>query len=178
MDFLTEDKTLLNGQVYALISVVSEDANQKSSQCALKIKGVFPDKESANDFVKVCMQEDPSFDIYLVEMGKWLPIPPKNEEIKDEVHQNQVLNDIIQGYKEQQVIAKNHFEERKREDLDATIQDKLKNKQVSEDNTPLQLSEEQLKDLRFSLGKPLTEDEFKQYQKDNPDNNIVKTNVD
>lgn len=179
MDFLDEDTTVPKNQNYALISVVEPNSNQKSNQCALKIKGVFESREEAEKHVQLCMKMDPTFDIYLVEMGKWLPIPPNNSEIEDEVHQNDTLNNLIKGYKEQQILSKQHFEERKREQINAMLEQNLLNKQDSnidlselEKDPPLKLTEEQLKDLKVNFGKPLTEEEFKQRNVD--ENSVMK----
>lgn len=188
MDFLDEDSTVLPSQKYALISVVSETTSQKSDKCALKIKGVFGTKEEAQMFANKCMQLDSSFDIYLVETGKWLPIPPNNDEIQDEVHQNKQLNEIIKGYKEQQLIAKQHYEERKKEQIEDMLAQNLKNSQLhpgesisssskidvndlENDVDRYQLSEEQISDLKVHIGKPLSEEEFKSR---NEEDTIVK----
>jgi len=117
IDHLEEDFIQIPSQKYALISVVSPKSTQKHSVCALKIRGVFSTKEDAEHYVKRLMQADDTFDVYLVDMYKWLPIPPENDMIEDKVYQEEMLNEIIQGHKESQLQAKQHFEERKKDSL-------------------------------------------------------------
>ena len=115
-DYLDEDPITVLGQTYALISFVSPDAKsaQKSTQYGLKIRGCFNTKEEAAAHVKKLQRLDPSFDIYLVDMYKWLAIPPDPEQIENQEYQEDFLNNLIKGYKESQLLARQHFEERKR----------------------------------------------------------------
>ena len=116
-DHLDEDFIKLSGQNFALISVVSPSSSQKHDVCAMKIRGVFDTKEDAQHHVKRLMQSDSTFDVFLVDMYKWLPIPPDNSKIDDAVYQEDVLNDIIRGHREEQLRVKEHFDERKKESL-------------------------------------------------------------
>ena len=121
-DYLEEDYIQMSGQNYALISVVSPSSSQKYNTCALKIRGVFATKEDAQHHVKRLMQSDSTFDVFLVDMYKWLPIPPNADAIEDKVYQEDVLNDIIRGHAEEQFRVKQHFDERKLDSmLPATI---------------------------------------------------------
>ena len=115
VDFLQGDTNLISGQKYALISVVSPDGNQKNKSCAVKIKAVFETVEEAQISAKKMQAADPLFDIYLVEMGKWLPIPPNNDMIESQEYQDNLLNEIIHAHVNEKERAKQFFEERKHE---------------------------------------------------------------
>ena len=112
VDLLAVDPITIPGQKYALISVVS---SQEGTTHALKIRGVFDDLESAQKHAKDLNTLDSQYDIMVAEMYKWLPIPPNKDDIENQVHQNEVLNSIITGHKEEQKRAKAFFEERKSE---------------------------------------------------------------
>lgn len=155
MDFLDEDTQTLAGQKYALISIVSPQSNQKSNISAMKIKGVFEHREDAEKYVKKLMQLDNTFDIFLVDMYKWLAIPPNVESIEAQEHQEKELNDIIKGHKEQQILAKSHFEERKRFEIEHHLKNLATSSSANVD------SNIDLSDLRFNIGKPIPEDDFK-----------------
>ena len=167
MDFLDEDTTLPSGQKYALISVVAPHSSQKANTCAVKIKGVFESKEDAQNYVKKLMKLDNSFDIFLVEMGKWLAIPPNISSIEDQEFQEKELNEIIQGHKEQQILAKSHFEQRKREEIDKALEDSM----VSSSLEDTVVTNDNIKDLRFSMGKAISEEEFNKL--DSSQQNII-----
>lgn len=113
VDHLEEDILQVPGQKFALISIVSQDSNQKHDTCALKIRGVFSTEDEGRKHAEKLTKLDQMFDVFLVDMYKWLPIPPQQEHIGDAVYQDKMLNDIIQGHKEQQMIVRQHFEEQK-----------------------------------------------------------------
>ena len=112
-DYLEEDLIQIPSQRYALISIVSPQSTQKYNSCALKIRGVFATEDEGRRHADKLSKMDTTFDVFLVDMYKWLPIPPDTDLIEDKVYQEKVLNDIIQGHKEQQVLVQQHFEEQK-----------------------------------------------------------------
>lgn len=125
---LTEDAIKVAGQRWALISVVGSETAQKHTDglCALKIRGVFETEENAKHHAKSLMQVDPHFDIYIVDMYRWLAIPPNRSEIAEkcgEVYQEEQLNSIIQDYKEQQKRVAMAYEERKQSMLECAQKD-------------------------------------------------------
>ena len=115
VDYLQADTIQIPGQKYALISVVSPTSNQKNDMCGVKIRGVFDEIESAKIQAKKIQANDPLFDVYLVELYKWLPIPPNTEAIENQEYQDEVLNTIISKHAEEQLKAKEFFEQRKLE---------------------------------------------------------------
>lgn len=116
-DILTEDTIQIPSQRFALISVVSPSSSQTFESCALKIRGVFSTKDEANAWATKLSQIDSTFDIFLVDMYKWLPIPPQIESIEDHVFQEKLLHDIITGHKEEQHKSKVFFEQQKEEHM-------------------------------------------------------------
>ena len=121
IDFLTEDPIKIPEQNFALISVVSPSSSQQYVSCALKIRGVFNTEKEAQKHANTLMQLDSNFDVFLVEMNKWLPIPPEMDKIDDQVYQDKKLNDLIQGYHEEQLKSKQYFESRKQEEIEDAI---------------------------------------------------------
>ena len=108
------DDTKINGQNYALISIVSPTGTQKADQLCLKIKGVFNQLDEAKKHAEMLQKMDTTFDVYVVEMYSWLLIPP-DPELIEQVHVDNKLNEIIGGHRENQLKSKMHFDERKRE---------------------------------------------------------------
>lgn len=135
---LEEDPIKLAGQKWALISVVGGDTSQKhvNGIHALKIRGVFETQEDANNHAKNLMRLDPHFDIYMVDLYRWLAIPPNRREVAEkcgEVYQEETLNDIIQDYKEQQRRVKMMYEERKQDMVQKAQQDNEARRKALED---------------------------------------------
>jgi hypothetical protein len=114
---LEQDFLTVPGQVYALISLVGPDLPQKTEKFGLKLRGCFPTKEEAASHAKRLQKEDPLVDIYVVDMYKWLLIPPDRDQIEDTHYQNEKLEEIMSKYRENQSAAAAMFEKRKRDML-------------------------------------------------------------
>jgi len=112
---LEQDFLTVPGQVYALISIVGPDQPQKNEKLGMKIRGCFPTKDEAAAHAKRLQKEDALVDIYVVDMYKWLLIPPDRDQIDDVHYQNEKLEEIMSKYRENQRDAASHFEKRKRD---------------------------------------------------------------
>ena len=112
---LEQDFLTVPGQVFALISLVGPDLPQKNEKLGLKLRGCFQTKEEAASHAKRLQKEDPMIDIYVVDMYKWLLIPPDRDQIDDTHYQNEKLEEIMTKYRQNQREAAVHFEKRKRD---------------------------------------------------------------
>jgi len=117
---LTQDYTTVPGQLFACLSVVGPEAPQKNEKFGVKIRGAFANRDEAAQHAKRLQKEDPTFDIYVVDMYKWLLIPPDPAAIDNVHYTNEKLEEIMTGYKENQSQAARMFQERK----DAMMSDK------------------------------------------------------
>ena len=115
MASLEQDYTTVPGQIFACISLVGPDCPQKTDKFGLKIRGCFATRDEAANHAKRLQKEDATFDIYVVDMYKWLLIPPDREKIEDTHYAEEKLEELMQGYKENQSQARKMFEQRKRE---------------------------------------------------------------
>jgi excinuclease UvrABC nuclease subunit len=120
---LATDVIKVPGQNWACVSFVSPDGSQKSKQMGMKIRGIFDQHSEAVEYVKRLIRLDPVFDIYVCEMYNWCLIPPDPEKIADQTYQNEELNKIISEYRKNQIYAKEHFEERKREMMEQAAEE-------------------------------------------------------
>ena len=116
---LEQDYTTVPGQLYACLSVVGPEAPQKNDKFGIKIRGTFASRDEAASHAKRLQKEDPTFDIYVVDMYKWLLIPPDPLKIEDVHYQNEKLEEIMSGYKQNQADAARLFNERKRDMMEA-----------------------------------------------------------
>ena len=112
---LEQDYTVVPGQLYACLSVVGPECPQKNDKFGIKIRGAFNSREEAASHAKRLQKEDGTFDIYVVDMYKWLLIPPDPAAIEDTHYTNEKLEELMTGYKENQSMAAKMFEERKRD---------------------------------------------------------------
>src|SRR6056300_1495180 len=116
---LQTDYTTVPGQVFACISIVGPECPQKTDKFGIKLRGAFATRDEAANHAKRLQKEDSTFDIYAVDMYKWLLIPPDPLKIEDVHYQNEKLEEIMSGYKENQAEAARMFNERKRDMMEA-----------------------------------------------------------
>jgi len=117
---LEQDYTTVPGQLFACLSVVGPECPQKSDKFGIKIRGAFSTRDEAASHAKRLQKEDATFDIYVVDMYKWLLIPPDPAKIEDAHYTNEKLEELMSGYRENQAQAAKMFNERKRDMIEAS----------------------------------------------------------
>ena len=122
MASLEADYLTVPGQLFACVSFVGPDLPQKNDKFGMKIRGCVPSRDEAGTHAKRLQKEDAIVDIYVVDMYKWLLIPPDREQIEDTHYQNEKLEEIMTKYRANQSQAAAMFEKRKR-DMMAKPQD-------------------------------------------------------
>jgi hypothetical protein len=115
MGSLEQDYLTVPGQLFACVSFVGPDMPQKNEQLGMKIRGCFATRDDAASHAKRLQKEDALVDIYVVDMYKWLLIPPQRDQIDDVHYQNDKLEEIMTKYKQNQASAAAMFEKRKRD---------------------------------------------------------------
>ena len=119
MSTLEQDYTTVPGQLYACLSVIGPEAPQKNDKFGIKIRGAFNSRDEAASHAKRIQKEDATFDIYVVDMYKWLLIPPDPTKIEDVHYTNEKLEELMSGYRENQAQAAQMFAERKRDMIES-----------------------------------------------------------
>jgi hypothetical protein len=114
MASLEQDYTTVPGQSFACISLVGPDCPQKNDKFGLKIRGCFGTRDEAASHAKRLQKEDATFDIYVVDLYKWLLIPPDRDHIEDVHYNEEKLEELMQAYRTNQALATKMFEERKK----------------------------------------------------------------
>ena len=115
MGSLEQDYLTVPGQYFACVSFVGPDQPQKNEKLGLKIRGCFSTRDEAASHAKRLQKEDALVDIYVVDMYKWLLIPPDRDQIEDVHYQNEKLEEIMSKYRANQSAAASMFEKRKRD---------------------------------------------------------------
>jgi hypothetical protein len=114
---LATDTLKVSGQNWFLVSFVSPNGSQKCENFGIKIRGVFNEYSDAVEHVKRLIKVDPVFDVFICSMYEWCLCPPDPDKMGDKNYQDETLNKMISEYNKNQIFAKEHFEERKREML-------------------------------------------------------------
>lgn len=141
VDYLTEDP-VLPGQKFVCLSILTaksiKDMSGNSIESynhakGIKIRGVYDSMEEAQRRCQQIRAFDPHFNVFVGEVGKWLPWDDDAEKAEDAVYAESKLNDIMRGYKEQQKKAREYNEYRKQVEMERAIAvAQEKQKQISE----------------------------------------------
>jgi hypothetical protein len=142
VDYLTEDTFLPSDQKFVCISFLT-DSEKKTTLSGIKIRGVFSNYDAACAHAKKVQSIDPYFNVFVGDMGKWLPFDPNpdSEAVKESEYQNDQLNNIMKSYVENQEKAKVFHEQRKTELMRQSVIDNISTKQTVRKETEDKLSE-------------------------------------
>lgn len=149
VDYLDEDP-IINDQNWVCISFLSTkniknvDKNEKYEIKGIKIRGVYNDYEEATKRAEFLRNLDPNFDIFIGEIGKWLPCDVDIDKAKDRHYAEKELNDIMKTYKEDLKCVKEMEGERKKEMLKNAKVDKDNTKKVEELRKKLEIKKKEL----------------------------------
>jgi len=91
--------------------------NFQTTMHGLKVRGVYSNQEQANARAKALNKKDPYFNVYVADVGEWLPWDPEPDEVKDQEYQSDDLNKLMQSYKENAEKRDAFFEEEKRQKM-------------------------------------------------------------
>lgn len=114
IDYLDEDPEV-PGQKFVVLSFVSPYGNQKCDTMGLKVRGVYGIIEEARKRAEEVRKFDPDFDVHIAMVGYWLPWNPDPNKVGSEEFQEEALNEIVKGHKQNILLSKQHFMDRKRD---------------------------------------------------------------
>ena len=81
----------------------------------LKCRGTYSTHEQAVARAQSLHKKDPHFNVYVAEVGQWLPWDPEPDEVADQQYSNEQLNTLMQSYRENATKRDEFFEEQKRQ---------------------------------------------------------------
>lgn len=91
--------------------------NFQTSMHGLKVRGVYQSSEQAAARAKALNKKDPYFNVYVADVGEWLPWDPEPEEVQSSEYQSDELNKLMSAYKDNAAKKDEFFEEEKRQKL-------------------------------------------------------------
>lgn len=72
----------------------------RTSMRGLKVRGVYDTHKEASTRAQVLRRKDPSFNVFVGQIGYWLPWDPECESVPEQEYQESQLNDLVKKYKE------------------------------------------------------------------------------
>ena len=92
--------------------------NFQTTMHGLKVRGVYSNNEQAKARAKALNKKDPHFNVFVGDVGQWLPWDPSPDDVADQEYNNDTdegkrLNDLMRAYKENSERRNAFFEEEK-----------------------------------------------------------------
>lgn len=98
-----------------------ENNNFQTSTQGVKVRGVYNTQNEASIRAKVLQKIDPSFNVFVGQVGYWLPWDPNPDSIQDQEYSNDQLNNLAKKYKENEILRDNFYEDDKQEKIKETL---------------------------------------------------------
>ena len=95
----------------------------------LKVRGVYDTQREADFRAKQLRSRDPSHHVFRGQVGAWLPWDPSPDDIADQEYAEEELNTLMKKKKENEINKNLHWEEEKRQKMEAIQRDNLRREQ-------------------------------------------------
>jgi len=107
----------------------------------LKVRGVYDTHKEANVRAQVLRRKDPNFNVFVGQVGFWLPWDPECEQVQEQEYQEDMLNDLVKKYKDNLESKDDMYEKLKDERIkNAKEEVKSRKAQMKEENINVQES--------------------------------------
>ena len=139
-NYLTEDDPI-PGQKWVCVSIITPETiktDKKFDVRSFKVRGSYATYEEAVQRATELQEIDQHFNIYVGEVGKWLPLVDDPEKAKEENYGDEELNRLMKTHYENRVKSKEVFEQRKHDLIEQNLNEqkqlKKKNKRKRNKN--------------------------------------------
>lgn len=121
-----------------LSQAFEEKTGGQTSLRGLKVRGVFATHSEAKHHSDRLAEYDKSHNVYIGQVGYWLPWDPNPAEVSEQEYQNKELNQLMKKYEENLAYKDKFYEERKREKVREGLErnDKLRKENEETKSTP------------------------------------------
>lgn len=123
--FLNEDK---------LVDEYAKKHDFQTSVRGLKIRGVYDTLPEAQRRAKLLQKTDPNFNVFVGQVGYWLPWDPAPHKVSKQEYAEKELNELIHKYEENQEARKVAFNKRVEREMEEA---KKKSEAVKKENAKL-----------------------------------------
>ncbi len=149
----------VNGE--ELDNTFSDQNENQTSIAGLKIRGVYESEGEARNRAKSLQRNDPDFNVFLADVGKWLPISPSVEyHIENEEYLDEQLQDLMKNYKKNKAVKDEYYAEQKRSKVAAA---KKEGKQGGINVSTVETVKQALDDFDHHNNKKSFKEDIQQY---------------
>ena len=151
-----------------------EQCEFKTNIRGLKVRGTYSTREEADRRAKKLQTIDSDFNVFVGQVGYWLPFNPCADKIEDEHFINSQLNDMMEKYKENSINKDIFYEDQKREKVKAARDEVIRKKREEAEEMKQGDEENMLKDKED----PVQEDPVQEAVIDGEGSKVVKDVMD
>jgi ribonucleotide reductase alpha subunit len=124
-------KTFLDNNEEELERKFCDKHEFQTSTRGIKVRGVFSTQGEAELRCKLLREVDPNHDIYVGQVGMWVPFHPEAYKTGRVEYMEETLNQLMSDKKKNEDIAKQDFEKRVREARQKAIEENMKKAEES-----------------------------------------------
>ena len=124
-------KTFLDNHEEELEQKFGEKHEFQTSTRGIKVRGVFATQGEAELRCKLLREVDPNHDIYVGQVGMWVPFHPEAYKTGRVEYMEETLNQLMSDKKKNEDTAKQDFEKRVREARQKAIEENMKKAEES-----------------------------------------------
>lgn len=148
VDYLTEDEPLSKQKFVVMTILTSKFMKESefSKFMGIKIRGSYATYEEAQKRAAYLQKIDPLFNVFIGEVGKWLPLDDDPDKAEDVTYSDKKLNNLMKAYIKNQDDAKELYNTRKNEMILKTLKESINEKPETKPETKLDEIEEENED--------------------------------
>ena len=121
-----EFKTFKDNNEEKLTEDYNSSVNYQTNTRGIKVRGSFPSQDEAEMRAKVLRQSDPNHDVYVGQVGMWMPFHPEAYKTGKVEYLEEELNKLMNEKKINEEKAKEEFDNRIKDAKRKAIEDNIK----------------------------------------------------
>ena len=120
----------------------------KTTMRGIKVRGVYDSHKEASVRAQILRRKDPSFNVFVGQVGYWLPWDPECEAIPEQEYQEGQLNELVKKYKENLNNKDNLYDQIKSERIEKARQEVNAKKEIIKAQNEMKVSETPEEDVK------------------------------
>nr|UZT28816.1 hypothetical protein [Nucleocytoviricota sp.]UZT29142.1 hypothetical protein [Nucleocytoviricota sp.] len=140
--FEDDYKTYLDNNEEKLEKQFNEEHNFQTNTRGIKVRGSFQSQQEADLRCKMLREVDPNHDVYIGQVGVWMPFHPEAYKTGKVEYLEKELNDLMNEKQKNEQVAKVDFEKRVKESKQKAIEENIENAKKSGNKLTQSIDEE------------------------------------
>ena len=129
--FEDDYKTYIDNNEEKLEKDFNEEHNFQTNTRGIKVRGTFQSQQEAELRCKMLREVDPNHDVYIGQVGVWMPFHPEAYKTGKVEYLEKELNDLMNEKQKNEQVAKVEFEKRVKESKQKAIEENIENAKKS-----------------------------------------------